>query len=216
MTISTLPSVSPAQLRELLGGIDIYLLDQILRGRIAPGMRVLDAGCGTGRNSTYLMRCGLDVYATDLDRTAIEEARSRAAQLAPHLGEGHFRQESLKATSFEPEFFDVVVCIAVLHFARDEAHFESMLGALGRVLKPGGMLFARLATSIGLEDRVRHVGSGRYALPDGTTRFLADEVMLLAATERLGGVLLDPIKTVNVQHLRCMTTWCLRKNIPAA
>lgn len=210
------PAVAPSQLQALLDGIDIYLLDQILRGRIAPGMRVLDAGCGTGRNLTYLLRCGFDVCASDRDRSALAEVRSRAGRLAPQIDERNFRVEPIEALTFDPASFDVVICNAVLHFARDKGHFEALLDALGRVLKPGGMLFARLASSIGFEDHIRPVGRGRYALPDGTTRFLVDEEALLAATERLGGSLLDPIKTVNVQNLRCMTTWCLRINLPNA
>jgi 2-polyprenyl-3-methyl-5-hydroxy-6-metoxy-1,4-benzoquinol methylase len=210
------PSVSPPQLRALLDGIDIYLLDQILRGRITSGMRVLDAGCGTGRNVTYLLRCGFDVSAIDPSSSALAEVRSQANRLAPQLDGGNFRDEHLEAMTFDPASFDVVVCNAVLHFARDADHFAAMLDALGRVLKPGGVLFARLASSIGFEDHIRPVSPGRYALPDGTTRYLVDEAALLAATERLGGVLLDPIKTVNVQNLRCMTTWCLQKNLPDA
>lgn len=72
-------------------------------------------------------------------------------------------------------------------------------------------LFTRLATSIGLEDRIVPIGSGRYRLPDGTDRYLVDEATLLSTTERLGGRLADPIKTTNVQGQRCMTTWCVRK-----
>ncbi len=36
-------------LSEEFGAIDIYLFDQLLRGRIRPGMRIFDAGCGYGR-----------------------------------------------------------------------------------------------------------------------------------------------------------------------
>jgi 2-polyprenyl-3-methyl-5-hydroxy-6-metoxy-1,4-benzoquinol methylase len=37
-------------LQEQFGQLDIYWFDQLLRGRIVPGMRILDAGCGFGRN----------------------------------------------------------------------------------------------------------------------------------------------------------------------
>jgi hypothetical protein len=73
------------------------------------------------------------------------------------------------------------------------------------------VFFARLASTIGLEERVRNIGGRRFVLPDGTERFLVDEAMLLGAAERLGGVMLDPLKTTNVENTRCMTTWCLRK-----
>jgi hypothetical protein len=106
---------------------------------------------------------------------------------------------------------DVVISSAVLHFARDEAHFQAMLDATWRAVKPGGMLFCRLASTIGVEDRVRPLGHRRYALPDGTERFLVDEELLLAATAQRGGELLDPLKTTNVQNLRAMTTWVVRR-----
>jgi SAM-dependent methyltransferase len=105
---------------------------------------------------------------------------------------------------------DAVVCSAVLHFAADGAHFGRMVRELWRVTAPGGLFFARLASNIGLEDRVGAAGR-RVRLPDGSDRFVVDEAMLLAWTERLGARLLDPIKTTNVQGQRCMTTWCLLK-----
>jgi len=48
--------------------------------------------------------------------------------------------------------------------------------------------------------------------PDGSEAYLVDEGRLLAATARLGAELVDPIKTTNVQGLRCMTTWVLRRS----
>lgn len=201
----------PSQLKSLLGDVDIYLFDQILKGRFAPGMRVLDAGCGNGRNVIYLMRQGYDVSAVDKQPKAIEAVRAMAAEFAPQLPAESFRVEEVSSLSFAPESFDVVISNAVLHFAEDERAFDAMLEELWRVLRPGGLLFARLASSIGLESRIRPIEGRRYRLPDGSDRFLVDEAMLLDATSRLGGTLVEPIKTVNVQNQRCMTTWCLTK-----
>jgi tellurite methyltransferase len=80
-----------------------------------------------------------------------------------------------------------------------------------RVLAPGGLFFARLATSIGIE-RLLATPMGRVRLPDGSDRFVVDEATLLETTARLGGSLADPIKTTNVQNQRCMTTWVATKN----
>jgi len=199
-------------LQSLFGPIDIYLFDQLLRGRIVPGMRVFDAGCGSGRNLVYLLREGYEVFGVDSDPRAIAAMRDLAASLAPALPSGNFRVEAMEAPSFADGFADVVIASAVLHFARDEAHFSSMLHGSWRVLKPGGLFFSRLASSIGMEDRVRRIAGRRFALPDGSERYLVDEALLLRLTGELGGELLDPLKTTVVQNQRAMTTWVMRKN----
>lgn len=206
---NTMPA--PLDLREWFGEIDIYLFDQLLKGRFAEGMRVLDAGMGGGRNLIYLMRSGLDVCGADASEEAVASVRRQAATLAPHLPDTNFRVERVEAMSFADASFDWVISSAVLHFAETEAHFQKMLREMWRVLRPGGIFFARLASLIGIESRVRPVGDGRFHLPDGSTRFLVDEQMLMSAMVDLKGEQLEPIKTVNVQNMRCMTTWCLRK-----
>lgn len=200
------------QLQEEFGGIDIYLFDQLLKGRFDRRPRILDAGCGGGRNLVYFLRNGFDVCAVDRSAEAVERVRHLAAQLAPRLSSDRFRVASIEALPFEAASFDAVLSSAVLHFADDEAHFERMLAEMWRVLRPGGLFFARLASSIGLEDRAQCLQGRRYRLPDGTDRFLVDEAFLLETTARLGAGLLEPIKTTNVQNLRCMTTWCLQKD----
>lgn len=196
-------------LRDEFGDIDIYLFDQLLRGRIAHGMRVLDAGCGGGRNLVYLLKQGFDVTAVDRDPAAVLQVRSLAARLAPSLPQDRFRVDTIEALSLPTASADVVIASAVLHFADGPAHFDAMVDQLWRVLAPGGMLFARLASSIGIESRIQSLGEGRFRLPDGSDRFLADERLLLDTTRRLGGRLLDPLKTTIVQDQRAMTTWAL-------
>jgi tellurite methyltransferase len=198
-------------LERQFGEIDIYLFDQLLRGRIRPGMRVLDAACGGGRNLVYLLQSGFDVFASDADVRAVEAVRRLAAQLAPQLPAENFRAEPVERMTFPDAFADVVVSSAVLHFARDDAQFDAMVREMWRVLKSGGMLFCRLASSIAMEDRVARIAGRRFALPDGSERYLVDEAMLMDLTARLGGGLLDPLKTTVVQNQRCMTTWVVRK-----
>ncbi|MEO1083550.1 MAG: methyltransferase domain-containing protein, partial [Acidobacteriota bacterium] len=121
------------------------------------------------------------------------------------------RLESAESSSFEDGCADVVISNAVLHFSRNHAHFEAQLEGAWRLLAPGGLFFSRLGSSIGIESDVRPLGEGRFLQPEGTEAYLVDEDRLLKATRRLGGELLDPIKTTNVQGLRCMTTWVMRK-----
>jgi tellurite methyltransferase len=197
-------------LQQQFGNIDIYLFDQLLRGNITPGMRILDAGCGGGRNLIYLLRESYEIFATDANPAAIAQIRSLASALAPSLATENFRTEPIESMSFPDAFADVVLLNAVLHFARDDKHFDSMLQGAWRVLKPGGLLFCRLASTIGMQHQ--HIAGRRFLAPDGEERYLVDEPLLLNRTASLGGQLIDPIKTTVVQNQRCMTTWVVRKN----
>lgn len=200
-----------SHLQEQFGQIDIYLFDQILRGRVAPGMRVVDAGCGSGRNLIYLLREGYEVFGLDADPRAVEEVRRLAASLAPALPTENFRAEAIENTSFPDAFADVAISSAVLHFARDDDQFRAMLLGTWRILRPGGLLFCRLASSIGIENEVRRIAGRRFLLPDGSERYLVDAPLLDAVTRELGGRLADPLKTTVVQNQRAMTTWVVRK-----
>jgi tellurite methyltransferase len=196
---------------EQFGQIDIYLFDQLLRGRITPGMRVADAGCGFGRNLVYLLREGYEVFGVDASAEAIHATRQLAASIAPGLPANNFRVEAVEAMSFPEGFADLVLSSAVLHFARGDDHFGAMLRGTWRILKPGGLLFCRLASSIGMEHRVKRLKERRFLLPDGSERYLVDEELLVKFTIELGGQLADPLKTTVVQNQRCMTTWVIRK-----
>ena len=196
-------------LRDEFGDIDIYLFDQLLRGRIAAGMRVFDAGCGAGRNLVYLIRQGFEVCGNDANPAAIAQVRALASASAA-TREHDFRVEAIENTSFPDAHADVVIASAVLHFARDPAHFDAMVGQLGRVLRPGGLFFARLASSIGIADAITPLGKGRFRLPDGSDRFLVDAAVIEDWTRRLGATLIDPIKTTVVHEQRSMTTWVAR------
>ncbi len=200
-----------SQLHEQFGDIDIYLFDQLLRGRIDERATVLDAGCGAGRNLVFLARCGMRVYGVDSSADAIADARNRLAEAAPDFDPARLSIGNVDALSFEDEGFDVVISSAVLHFAQDDAQFIACVGEMWRVVAPGGMLFCRLASTIGIEDQVRAIEGRRHLLPDGSTRYLVDEGFLMQTTSRLGGTLMDPLKTTVVQGMRAMTTWVVRK-----
>jgi len=202
-------TMSPLQ--AMFGEIDIYLFDQLLRGRIRPGMRIFDAGCGSGRNLIYLLREGYEVFGVDADPRALAATRAAAAALAPGLPDENFRIEAVEAISFPENFADVVISSAVLHFARDHAHFDAMISGTWRVLKPGGLFFCRLASTIGMDRLTPARGEGRFLLPDGSERYLVSAERLLSLTDVLGGRLVDPLKTTVVHNQRAMTTWVVQK-----
>ena len=190
-----------AQLRGEFGEIDIYLFDQLLRGRFDARPRILDAGSGSGRNLPFFRRHGFQVTAVDHEAAAVAAIRGfvPAAVLA-----------ELDALPLRNDAFDAVICSAVLHFARDADHWQAMVRELFRVLAPGGLFFARLASSIGIEPLLP-ARTGRMRLPDGSERFVVDAEMLLRATQEARGRLIDPLKTTVVHEQRSMTTWAAEK-----
>lgn len=199
-------------LKEQFGQIDIYLFDQLLKGSIAPGMRILDAGCGYGRNLVYFLREGYEVYGADADAKAVDHVRSLARKFAPARPASNFRVEAVEQMSFDDGCADVVVSNTVLHLAADDAQFESMLLGSWRTLKRGGLFFCRLASLIGMENQFERIAGRRYRSPDGAERYLVDAALLVSLTERLGGEFAEPLKTTVVQNQRAMTTWVVRKN----
>jgi SAM-dependent methyltransferase len=198
-------------LQEQFGQIDIYLFDQLLRGRLPAGTRILDVGCGSGRNLVYLLQSGYQVFGLDPDASSIQTVQELASRLAPDLPADNFRAEPIERSTFPDGFADVVLSSAVLHFARDDAQFTAMLRGTWRLLRKNGVFFCRLASSIGMEQAMTPIAGRRHRLPDGTERYLVDEPLLMRLTQELGGELLDPLKTSVVQGQRCMTTWILRK-----
>jgi tellurite methyltransferase len=198
-------------LQQLYGNIDIYLFDQLLKGTYTDCHKILDAGCGGGRNLIYFLRNNFEVYGIDPDAGAIDAVKELSKTLSPANSVDNFKIAAAENIPFENNYFDLVISSAVLHFAKDEAHFDSMLRYMWRVIKPGGYFFARLASDIGIETKVLPLGNRRYLLPDGSERFLVNERLLITYAEKLKGYMHEPVKTTNVQNLRCMTTWCMQK-----
>lgn len=194
-------------LTDLVGSTDIYLLDQILKGRYGASGSVLDAGAGAGRNLRWFVRQGFRVFGTDLDPAAVQTLR----HVYPEMPAENFQLAPVEALPFPDAYFDHVVCCAVLHFARNPEHFELMFGELIRVLKPGGSLFARVATDVGLADKMLPLGQGRFRMPDGTDRFLLTRPMLGALLRKHQLRLLEPFKSVLVDELRSMTVLVIGK-----
>jgi len=199
--------MNPGALAQLLGHIDIYLLDQVLKGRLTAQMRILDAGCGGGRNCEYLLKAGCEVHGIDQSAEAIAYLQQMLRPANPE----RFTVGQVEALPYANASFDWVVSNAVLHFAQDVPHFEAMVQEMIRVLKPGGVLFARLASDIGIGHLTQPLGNGWYHLPDGSDRFLATEAQLIALTQQVKGQLIEPLKTTNVQNMRAMTTWVVKR-----
>ncbi len=187
---------------------DIYLIDQILKNRYNPGETILDAGCGSGRNIEWFIQNNFTSYGIDISIDVISQIKEKYQ----HLPSERFLVSTVDSISFADNFFDHIICVAVLHFAENKAQFLNMLKELLRVLKRGGSLLIRIASDIGIETRVIPVGNGVYFIPDGTKRFLLTRELLQDCFENPGLSFAEPFKTVNVDDTRCMSTLVLIKN----
>ncbi|MCF6308609.1 MAG: class I SAM-dependent methyltransferase [Flavobacteriaceae bacterium] len=191
---------------QLLGDTDIYLIDQILKNRFHSSETILDAGCGSGRNLHWFYNNDFSIYGIDQNITQIE-----ALKLKYSKQKDHFSVSSLEKMNFKDGFFNHIICNAVLHFAKDKPHFKTMFSELLRVLKQEGSLFIRVASNIGIEDKIIPVSEGVYKLPDGTTRFLLTKSLFSELQNEYQFKMLEIFKTVNVNDLRSMTTLVLEK-----
>jgi len=185
---------------------DIYIIDQILKGRYKPADTILDAGCGSSRNLKWFYDNGINFYAVDADSESLKTAKS----LYP-LKKDNITLSQVENLPFTSEQFDHIICSAVLHFAKDTPHFELMFAELVRVLKPNGSLFIRVAAAIGIEQLIEPISEGIYKLPDQTERFLVTRALIDSMVSKHNLAFLEPIKTTNVSDIRCMTTLVLQK-----
>ena len=200
-----------APLTDLLGNTDIYLIDQLLKGRYHPGERILDAGCGHGRNLHWFVRNGANVFGIDRDEDAIAALRFAY----PQLQRDQLQVSAVTSMPFPDDYFDHIISSAVLHFAEGQEEFRNMWREMTRVLKPGGSLFVRMASDIGIEEKVVATGPGVYLIPDGSFRFLLTRPLLQSILDELPLEYLEPFKTVNVDDQRVMCTLVLQKKQPA-
>ncbi|MCA6078570.1 class I SAM-dependent methyltransferase [Fulvivirga sedimenti] len=136
------------ELNNELGNMDLYLLDQVLKGSFAGKKKLLDAGCGEGRNSRYFIQNGYEVNGLDIDPMAVKFARMTFQKFSNVT----FREGTLTDLPYPDQYFDGCICSAVLHFAENRDMFTQMWNELYRVLKTGGILFVRMSATIGLGD----------------------------------------------------------------
>lgn len=199
------------ELNRLLGNVDIYLLDQILKGRFTKEKKILDAGCGEGRNAVYFIQKDYPIFGIDPNELAIQYCRYLAKSLNPEFDSHRFQVGRLEEIPFHAGAFDVVICSAVLHFAESVDNFWEMIQEIQRVLKPGGIFWFRMTTAFGrVLEQSQPLENGKYALPDGSERFLFLPVYV-DKLEKIGFRFLEPMKTVLIPGQREMGVFLMEK-----
>lgn len=199
------------ELNRELGNIDIYLLDALLKGRFSPGMRILDAGCGEGRNLQWFIRNNFDLWACDQNPSAIKMLQYVARSQNPQFDKNRFIVAGVEDLPYPDKMFDAVICCAVLHFAENEEHFKTMWQQLYRCLRPGGIMFVRMASCFGMEEQCALTTTGKQLLPDGSLRFLLNPRLMEEILREYPVTQLEPVKSVLVHNTRSMTTLVLEK-----
>jgi SAM-dependent methyltransferase len=199
------------ELNRLLGNIDIYLLDQILKGRFTKEMKILDAGCGEGRNSLYFISQGYQIFGIDPNEVAIQYCRYLTKSLKPNFDSYRFQTGKLEDIPFHTGAFEAVICSAVLHFASSVDNFWQMIYEIYRVLKPGGIFWFRMTSGFGgVLEQSQSLGDGKYLLPDGSERFLLLQEHV-DKLEEMGFRFLEHPKTVLVLNQREMGVFVMEK-----
>ncbi|MBK6265867.1 class I SAM-dependent methyltransferase [Marivirga sp. S37H4] len=192
-------------INKLIGNIDLYWLDFILKGNLEDDAKILDAGCGEGRNLFYCMQTGYDVFGVDQNPEAIMFLKLMAKQFNVTDIDARFQVMDLAKLRFPDESFDVIINSAVLHFAESQTHFMQMLSECVRVLKPDGKLFMRTMADKGLDN------SGENNIADNKKRFLLNENLLQHFYNIYGLEFLEIPKYVVVGNVRTMGTFAFKK-----
>lgn len=107
-------------------GIDAFL------DRLAPGARILELGCGDGRDAAHMIGRGFDVDATDGIATMVELANRRESVTA--------RQMLFEELDAEAEYDAVIAFASLLHVPA--AELSATLARVYRALRPGGWHYA--------------------------------------------------------------------------
>ena len=199
--------MTPNEINHTIGNIDLYLLDQILKGRITPEMKILDAGCGEGRNLYYFIKNNYQhIYGVDPNHTAIRMLQMTGKRIPKE----NFLCSGIEEMPFTHHMFDYIICNAVLHFSQSHEHFNKLFTKLVEVLKPTGQLFIRMTSNHGMEKAMAKE-NGLFELPDGSQRYLLEisEISPLMKQHKLE--LVEPVKSVHVHEQRTMTTLVLKK-----
>lgn len=194
-------------IKDIIGDTDIYLIDQIMKGRYKLNDTILDAGCGEGRNMYWFFKNNINIYGIDSNEETIRGLKNTH----PSLPEERLQISLIEKMPFRNNFFDHILSSAVLHFATTTMQFQNMITEMVRVLKPGGTLFIRMTSDIGIEDKVQVINNGVYSIPDGSVRFLLTRPLLATLLQEKKLSFIEPLKTVNVDDVRCMSTLVLQK-----
>ncbi|WKK76408.2 class I SAM-dependent methyltransferase [Marivirga salinae] len=201
------------QLNSELGNIDLYWLDFILKGYLPDDAKVLDAGCGEGRNLTYCLKNNLDIFGIDQNPEAINFLKLIAKKYKLGDLDARFQVMKLDKILFPDSTFDIIIGSAVLHFAKNVAHFNMMINELIRLLKPNGKIFIRTMTDRYFPENIVELEEGVFQFQNKQIRFVINADVFVENLRDRQLELIEPYKEVLVENRHTMGTFMFQKQI---
>ncbi len=198
------------EINNFLGDMDIELLDQVLKGSFEDCEKILEIGCGQGRNLIYFMKEGFNVFGVDRDRSSIDLCNYISNELNVSESTNFSKQDASKL-SFDDSSFDAVINSRMLHFANSHEEFSTIWSEQYRVLKNRGLLFFTMDTNIGQNLELEKIEDWKWKLPDGTVRFLLTSDLLNELRIEDQFDWLETLKVVNFNNQHCYAVLVLQK-----
>ncbi len=185
--------------------MDLFLMDLILKGNLDPKSKVLDVGCGEGRNGVFFIQNGFEYHGWDTDESKLRLIEYISKNLKKSSTQ--FELIDLRESTLRDQF-DLIICSRVLHFARSKDDFDEMWNKLVHLLRSGGILYLSM-------DSVVDVAIGKE-LEDGLVEFPDQKIRFALTCElyediKKGFDEIEPLRTLVHHGSRAQSFMCLKK-----
>lgn len=203
------PLNSLDDINNYFGDLDLFLLDQLLKGNIRSG-KVLELGFGDGRNLLHFLQAGYEVHGVDLDPSSIALMKAFAKNLKQGCPE-NFIKTSATDLPYDDAFFDTVICCRLFHFLSDQDK-KIAWHQIHRVLRPNGICYFTANSTINFEHSIVGHEEGQHSFPDGTQGYMLNQKHLSAFLTDSGFKQIEPTRHIQYDDQHAETILVLQKN----